>query len=72
MRQILRRPVVRALVAAALLLFVLVGGYGTYLANQAGRLPWQEDPTRIPVVPFEGLDVPGFAPQTPVAATPVP
>jgi len=66
MRQLLRRPWFRALLVAALLVALLVGGYGTYLANQAGRLPWQEDPTRIPVVPFEGLDVPGLdAPASP-------
>ena len=54
-----RRPWLRVLIVAAVLVVVLVGGYGLYLANLAGELPWQEDPTRIPVVPFEGLDVPG-------------
>ena len=54
-----RRPWLRVLIVAAVLAVVPAGGFGLYLANLAGELPWQEDPTRIPVVPFEGLDIPG-------------
>jgi hypothetical protein len=39
----------------ALVVLLTVGGYGLYLANMAGRLPWQEEPTRIPVTPFANL-----------------
>ena len=50
-----------------LLLLVIVGGYGISLASDAGRLPWQEQPTRIAITPF--ADIPGFSAPTP---TPVP
>lgn len=67
MRHLRRRPVIGALIVAALLA-LFVGGYGMYLAGEAGRLPWQVDPTRIPITPF--ADIPGFnaAPPTPTVA----
>jgi hypothetical protein len=50
----------------ALIVTVAIGSYGIFLASEAGRLPWQVDPTRIPVTPFS--DFPGFnAPTTPVS-----
>lgn len=52
-----RGTVVFSLLAAAVV--VIVAGYGLYLANMAGRLPWQEEPTRIPVTPFANLGGPG-------------
>ncbi len=58
------------LAAAALALALLIGGYGMYLASVAGRLPWQEEPTRIPITPF--ADIPGFGAPTPEPATPAP
>ena len=61
----LRRHPWRTVLAAALLAFaLLIGGYGMYLGSVAGRLPWQEDPTRIPITPF--ADIPGFGAPTPV------
>lgn len=45
---------------------VIVLGFGLYLAGQAGELPWQEDPTRIPVTPFANLPTPSSASGTPV------
>ena len=42
----------------ALVVLLVVVGYGFYLANMAGRLPWQEEPTRIPVTPFANLGGP--------------
>jgi len=46
-----------------LLLLAIVGGYGISLASDAGRLPWQEQPTRIAITPF--ADIPGFSAPTP-------
>jgi hypothetical protein len=68
MRHLRRRPLIGALIVAALLAVFVVGGYGMYLASEAGRLPWQVDPTRIPITPF--ADIPGFnaAPPTPTVA----
>ena len=76
MRRRTRPSWVRIALATVVVLILLVGGYGFYLAGEAGRLPWQEDPTRIPITPF--ADIPGFgvptvAPTrvaTPVAAVP--
>jgi hypothetical protein len=47
---------------AALLSAAIVG---TWLANEAGMLPWQPEPTRISeeIVPFQGI--PGFGDPTP-------
>lgn len=64
--------------AGALLIvgLLIAGGFAFYLANAAGELPWQTDPTRIPVTPFG--DIPGFQVPTIVinsgepAGTPVP
>ena len=59
--RIMRRrlsPIWIGVIAVALAFIVLIGAYGTYLANAAGRLPWQEEPTRIPITPF--ADIPGF------------
>lgn len=50
--------------AIALLTLFIVLGYAVYLASEAGELPWQTDPTRIPVTPFG--DIPGFSVPTPL------
>jgi hypothetical protein len=60
--------------AVVLLTFVIAtGGFGLYLAGEAGQLPWQVDPTRIPITPF--ADIPGFSAPTAVptaTSTPTP
>jgi hypothetical protein len=57
----------RWFLALAICLPVLVvAGFGLYAASLTGDLPWQTDPTRIPVTPF--ADIPGFGDQ----GTPVP
>ena len=60
-----RRPWLRLLVGAVVLLGVVVAIYGSVLANQAGILPWQEEPTRVAtgITPF--ADIPGFGVPTP-------
>ncbi len=46
----------RAIIATLVLIpIALVLFFGLYLANAAGELPWQADPTRIPVTPFANL-----------------
>lgn len=42
----------------------VIVGFGIYLASIAGELPWQEDPTRVPITPFAGI--PGFTAPTTV------
>ncbi len=66
-----RGTIVLALLA--LVVVLLVGGYALYLANMAGRLPWQEEPTRIPVTPFANLGGTDddAAPTEPAPGTPV-
>ncbi len=41
--------------------------FSLWLANEAGELPWQTDPTRIPITPFANLPT-----VEPAAATPSP
>ena len=46
----------RAIIATLVLIpIALVLFFSLYLANTAGELPWQTDPTRIPVTPFANL-----------------
>ena len=54
-------------VAVVVLAFFLVtGGFGLWVASEAGRLPWQTDPTRISggITPFAntGVSVPTAVP----------
>ena len=65
-----RHPWLTLLIAAAVLLVVVVGASGLWLAGEAGQLPWQADPTRIPITPF--ADIPGFNAPTPPAPTVTP
>lgn len=56
----------RAIIATLVLIpIAIVLFFALYLANTAGELPWQTDPTRIPVTPFANLP-------TAPAATPTP
>lgn len=68
MTRLRRYPLLAAALAISLVLTLVIGGYGVFLASEAGRLPWQVDPTRIPVTPF--ADFPGFGPATTPAASP--
>lgn len=67
MTMLRRHGLLTVLVGLAFLFVLVAAGYGTYVAGEAGRLPWQEDPTRIPITPF--ADIPGFSSPTP-APTP--
>lgn len=58
MNRVRRRPFVSMLIAGVLILGFVIVGYGMNLASDAGRLPWQEEPTRISITPF--ADIPGF------------
>lgn len=71
MQRLRQHPLIVALAALIVVVFMVVVGYGTYLAGQAGELPWQTQPTRIAITPFAGI--PGFDPAaSPPAATPTP
>lgn len=64
--KITHRPRVSIIAMLSGALMIVVVAYAVYVA---GQLPWQEDPTRIPVTPFEGI--PGFTIPTPMpTATP--
>jgi cytochrome bd-type quinol oxidase subunit 1 len=66
MTRLRAHPILAIILLVALVFTLAAGSFGFYLANEAGRLPWQVDPTRIPVTPFS--DFPGFnAPSTPVS-----
>jgi hypothetical protein len=68
MTRLRRYPLLAAALGIALVLTMVIGGYGMFLASEAGRLPWQVDPTRIPVTPFS--DFPGFGPVSTPVSTP--
>lgn len=67
MKQRFRRPWVQLTTISILAFALVVGWYGFSLASDAGRLPWQEDPTRIPITPF--VDIPGFGAPAPTATS---
>lgn len=58
MQRLRRHPVLTVLGVVIILFTVIAMSYGVFIASEAGRLPWQEDPTRIPITPF--ADIPGF------------
>jgi hypothetical protein len=64
MSTIKRHPVASVIAAVALFVMIGVVAFAAYLASATGSLPWQTDPTRIPVTPFTGI--PGFTPPTPL------
>ncbi len=58
----------RAIIATLVLIPIgIVLFFSLYLADQAGELPWQTDPTRIPVTPFANL--PTMPAASPTAST---
>ncbi len=59
-----RRNIMIVAVLVPLLILVVVA---LVLGGSAGVLPWQPEPTRIPITPF--ADIPGFSAP---AATPIP
>lgn len=68
MARVRRHPLLASGLLLALALTLAIAVYGVLLASEAGRLPWQADPTRIPVTPFS--DFPGFDAVTTPVATP--
>jgi hypothetical protein len=62
--RIRRNPILVSAISLAGILMIAVAVYAAYLASVAGALPWQEDPTRIPVTPFG--EIPGFTAPTPL------
>jgi hypothetical protein len=63
-----RRPVLTLAILVVGVFLIFVGGFGYYLADTAGKLPWQEDPTRIAITPFAGI--PGFGAAATATTTP--
>ncbi len=57
-----RRTLLIAVVVLVPLL--ILSAWGLSLAGSAGFLPWQPEPTRIPITPF--ADLPGAGAGTPV------
>lgn len=60
-----RRRTLIILLVVLIPVLILVA-WGMFTAGSAGMLPWQPDPTRIPITPF--ADLPGVG----GAATPAP
>ncbi len=54
MSRIKRHPFASVIAAVALIVMIGVVAFAAYLASATGSLPWQTDPTRIPVTPFTG------------------
>ena len=65
MDRIRRHPIAATSILAMLALILLLGSYMGYLAYQNYELPFQTQPTRIPVTPFENVPG-GFSAPTPL------
>ena len=64
-----RKPNRKWIAIAGILVLIPVlifGGFGLYGLSQADKLPWQTQPTRIPITPIE---MPSFGT---IGGTPVP
>ena len=59
-----RRRRILAIAVIVLVPLLILAAWGLSLAGSAGVLPWQPDPTRIPITPF--ADLPITAAGTPV------
>ena len=59
-----RRRRTLAITVIVLVPLLILAAWGLALAGSAGFLPWQAEPTRIPITPF--ADLPGPAEGTPV------
>ena len=70
MARIKDHPFAQRVAAVALIVLIAIVSFATYLAAATGSLPWQDDPTRIPVTPFNGI--PGFTPPTPLPTATTP
>jgi hypothetical protein len=58
----------RTLIIVAVVVLVpllLLAAWGLSLAGSAGYLPWQPEPTRIPITPFADLPVSNAGTPTP-------
>lgn len=61
-----RKWILGAIAILILVPLIFFGGFGLYGLSQADKLPWQTQPTRIPITPVE---MPGFGT---IGGTPVP
>ena len=60
-----RRRGIFTVVAAVLVLLLILAAAGIYTAGSEGLLPWQPEPTRIPITPFADLSGAGVATPAP-------
>ena len=51
------------IIAVALIIFLAIIIWALMMAGSAGFLPWQAEPTRIPITPF--ADLPGVGTPAP-------
>ena len=59
-----RRRSALLIAVVVLVPLLILAAWGLSLAGSAGVLPWQPEPTRIPITPF--ADLPGAGTGTPV------
>jgi hypothetical protein len=70
MAKLKNHPLTVTVAAVVLIVLIAVVSFAVYIAAATDSLPWQEDPTRIPVTPFTGI--PGFTPPTPLPTATTP
>jgi hypothetical protein len=59
-----RRRSALLIAVVVLVPLLILAAWGLSLAGSAGFLPWQPEPTRVPITPF--ADLPGAGTGTPV------
>ena len=61
-----RKWIIAAVAIVILIPLIVIGGFGVYGLSQTDSLPWQTEPTLIPITPVE---MPSFGT---IGGTPVP
>jgi hypothetical protein len=61
-----RKWIIAAIAIVILIPVIVIGGFGVYGLSQSDKLPWQTEPTLIPITP---VDMPSFGT---IGGTPVP
>lgn len=61
-----RKWIIAGLAIVILIPLIVIGGFGVYALSQSDQLPWQTEPTRMPIEPVE---MPSFGT---IGGTPIP
>lgn len=56
-----RRRTTLTIALVVLVPLLILAAWGMYVAGSEGLLPWQPEPTRVPITPFANLPTPALS-----------